>query len=261
VINLSRGLAILQVIVKIRQIIVRSFSMFKTINLIFSMLVLSLTFKISAETLPVIPAGCFDEAVFCTEAEVVNKVIDGREREVINVKVFMVASFSEFESVEDLLALFFDFNSWDEYANKEGSERIKFKGQTASQNLGSVVVNGIETQRHYAHYKIKSPIGYITVRAVGYYWMVEPFEGAEVSAQFENQTSGTFEIPSEGVLEGGEGFKYTAGNFHIRKDEENQEYVMYFNADVIPSITILPSVAKKPILGGFESILKGMFDL
>ena len=111
--------------------------MFKWINLFFStFFLLGLSLKISAETLPVIPAGCFDEAVFCTEADVVNKVIDGMEREVINVKVFMVAGFSDFASVDDLLARFFDFNSWDEYSRKEGSERIKFKGQTSSQNLG-----------------------------------------------------------------------------------------------------------------------------
>ena len=78
--------------------------MFKWINLFFStFFLLGLSLKISAETLPVIPAGCFDEAVFCTEADVVNKVIDGMEREVINVKVFMVAGFSDFASVDDLL--------------------------------------------------------------------------------------------------------------------------------------------------------------
>ncbi len=237
--------------------------MFKLINLFFSSLfVICFSLEVFAtEKLPSIPSGCFDEAVFCTEADVVNKIIEGKEREVINVKVFMVTSYSDYENVEAILALFYNFNSWDEYANKEGSGRIIFNGQSSSQNLGPIDVGGVKTQRHYAHYKIKSPIGYITVRAMGYYWTIKPFEGATVSTQFENQTSGLFKIPGEADLNGGEGFKYTAGNFHVRKDDAKEEYVIYFDADVIPSITILPNVAKKSILGGFESILKGMFDL
>lgn len=226
---------------------------------IFALLILSTS--VLANTLPEIPSDCFDEDVYCTRAKVIRKVVGGESRKVINVKVFAVVSFDDYESVDELMDLFFDFNSWDEYAANEGSGRILFNGQTSSQHMGYEMINGFEVAKHYAHYRIKSPIGYIKVRAMGYYWMVNPYEGAVVSAEFHNQTTGVYEIPGEDTLYGGEGFKYTAGDFHVTMDEDNEEYFIIFNADVVPSISILPSVAKKPILGGFESLLKGMLDL
>ncbi|MCK5072719.1 MAG: hypothetical protein KAQ98_04780 [Bacteriovoracaceae bacterium] len=215
-----------------------------------------------AGTFPEIPDGCLDEDIYCSEAKVVKKIIDGESKKVIRIKIFVLGTADDYDSEQDILDLFFDFDSWGDYAEMGDSRTIKFK---KSLNLGPITWNEHETFRHYANYKIKAPfpINWMNVRAMGYYWNIEPYEGAVASCMFENQTSGVFEIPGEPTLHGGEGFKYTDGEFHIKVEgeEDEKEYYMYFTADVIPAIDFLPSIAAPYVHAGFLAILKGMFDL
>jgi opacity protein-like surface antigen len=240
----------------------------KFIIILVSLILVSSAFAVEKE-FPTIPDDCFDVNIYCSNSEVVKKVItvldvDGKlvtkESSVVNVKIFLVlGSETDFIKLDTIKKRFFDFNSWEKYA-KDYKKVVRYK---KSFDMGDTIIGNETIKRHYVNYKMKGPFGkWFKVRTVGYYKGLEaPIQDANYSAIFENQLKGTFKVEGEDVLKGAEGFNYTAGEFHIKYDEDEDVHLVYYTANVKPGVNLFGAehVAKKHVEAGILALLKGMF--
>ncbi len=213
--------------------------------------------KILLAELPQIPYECFDYDIYCSHFKLVEKIIDGQKTKVIEATIFVVLSKEDY-SIKNIIDLFFNFDSWKEYAESEGSNAIVFQ---SSMHLGTFERDGHTVHKQYIHSFLKAPapIFSITFRGVGHFWLTDPVVGATHSGKFNYLDKGYFHIPNEPPLDGAEGYKYHAGEYHLKADKD--EVYIYFKAWVIPEINLLPQIAAPYIEQSYLSLLKGMFSL
>lgn len=221
-------------------------------------LALGLTSAASAAgKLPTIPAGCFDDKLYCTETAVVD-ASDGHR--VIRVKFVAMTTINEFPTAQSIVDKYFSFGDWFDYAR--GTDAIKIE-QSA--------LRGVEGDNdklfHYSRYIVQAPfpINKSRVREVSQYNRMTPVPGAVISYSYSLVQSSHTNLPEEDVkwktLNGSEGVKRKDGEIHIQFNEETGEYYLFMVTDVIPGIDLLPKVAAPYIERGIVAVAKGMLNL
>ena len=202
-------------------------------------------------TLPNIPDDCFDEEVFCHNWEVLKKRNPNNPhgKRVIRINFFAEIDGFEFDSFNDLVGRFINFDAWPEYT--KNSENIKM---SFSKRLPSIVdENGEVIHRHEAHYTMKGPRiigGKVNVRELALYKQIPLVEDAVASWALKHDKG------YEHV-----GIKHKTGVLHLTYDEDSDTYKVYIVLDVIPEINILPKVAAPYTEAGLVDTFKGMFNL
>lgn len=201
--------------------------------------------------LPNVPDDCFDEEIFCHNWEVLKKrnPKNPHGKRVIRINFFAEIDGFEFESHEDLIGRFINFEAWPEYT--KNSENIKM---SYSKRLPSIVdENGVVNHRHEAHYTMKGPRiigGKVSVRELALYKEIPLADGAKASWALRHDEN----YESTGV-------KHKTGVLHLAYDEDEDVYRVYIVLDVIPEINILPKVAAPYTEAGLVDTFKGMFNL
>ena len=210
--------------------------------------------------LPEIPKDCLKDRLYCSQTYVEKMMVKNVMRNVARINVFAVLSKDDWESPNDVVLRFIDFDNWPAYAAYDGTNNIKIK---RCFEMSPLFIGDTEIHRQYLYLKAKAPapIFYIKARSVVHYWLTKPIPGAHLSASFEQQTNNTYVIPGEDILEGAEGIKYNSGEFHLRVDPVSGDYYLYFFALVVPEFDFLLKVAATHIELGYVSIFRGMFDL
>jgi|GEM_PF-6432417 len=206
--------------------------------LIFSLIQI-VSFRVEGATVPNPPSDCFVGKSFCSR---VNVVRDNADRRVIRAEVFVRLNQSEYGSIDDLKAIYFDFEAWPSYAS--GSQNIAFR-----ESKRTVTANG--SIRHLARYKAKAP------------WPIKEMDVAdlleyrELPAVLGGNSVEFVQVPD---FVGRAGLKHNYGQLHLAP-KTNGQWGVYFYTDVIPSIDMLPNTAAPFILRSMEDILRGMFKL
>jgi hypothetical protein len=181
----------------------------------------------------------------------------------IKVRFFIVVDKETYPTVEGLLEKYLAFDQWPAYTESVGSDAIVF---TKSERLSDLTAaDGSLIARHYYDYKMKSPIGYQKVRGVSHNQrLATPHAGALGTIEFVAQTSGPQEVPAgEKPLNGVEGVKMQTGSINAIECVDNKlcsedQWLLTYESDITPAITLLPKVAASSIEAGLETVLVGM---
>ena len=213
--------------------------------------------QVSASSPAAIPANCFQEDFICSSSQVVSRVIEGIKEKVIKINIFALLSKEDFSDYNQIIKIFYDFNTWEKAILKTGTNKVKIKKSLQLEPL-TTQTGGI-IYRQYLNYLVKgpSPLFYVPARAVGHYWQVPAPEGVLYSGEFMHLNKGVFEIPGEGVLMGSVGYRYHSGDYHITQDLQN--YYLHFRAFIIPDIEYLHEALAVFIEDGYKAILKGLY--
>ncbi len=202
---------------------------------------ISLSFSVCA-AVPAIPSNCFSSKHFCSESSVI------RERGKKVIKVIIAAKFvkSKYTNPSELVDLYFDFAKWPDYAAGSSNLNMDF-----SEVLFVRDSNGVEKKRHHVSYTAKAPwpIRNMKVHDLVEYDSATVVDGALIFAKFESVAN----------FQDREGIKLNWGEVYVL--EQGKHYVVLFINKVIPSISILPSVAAPYIERPMLDIFKGMFNL
>lgn len=206
-----------------------------------------------------IDSNNFGNSLICKESRIIKKFVDGRYRKTINTKLGAIIDADDVEDEKELFNIFLDFNAWGMYAQREGSETVRFR---SSRKLATKYIGNREVLRHYTHFATKAPapLYYQWVRAVINYWKIDPVHDSLVSYRFISD-KGKNQIKGEEVLFGSEGMRHYEGVLSIFFDAENMEYIVYTEFWLVPVINILPEFAIPPIERGLIALVKGMFEL
>ena len=202
-----------------------------------------------AKSLPEIPGDCFDNDIFCNDAKVTKKKIDGEQKQVIHVEFFAKLDPAEFGESDDILFRFLDFNYWDNYV--AGSSFLQYYETVA---LDSVMIDDQEVFRHYCHYWTKAPfIGKQEVYEQALYREVFDYDGVVFSWFFS----------PDPTFKKAKGIKYKEGYLHLTYDEDEGVYYAYVIIDVIPdfSFSIALHLAAPYVEDALVEVFKGMFGL
>ncbi|MBT3984460.1 MAG: hypothetical protein HOE90_24100 [Bacteriovoracaceae bacterium] len=232
----------------------------KSITKFYLTLVLALGMIIPAafagKALPEVPDDCFDSNSFCTKRAVLRNAAGKRY---INVQFFAAISEDDFDTPEDIVDMYFDFAEWGEYT--KGTNEVKMK---VTLPMGTYTKDGTVITRHYATYKTKAPfpIGKVHIREVTDYIPLTAYDGAELSYYYTLADASTpIKVPGHGVYKKPEGLKMKNGHIHVAYDEDNGEYILFLNANVIPGIDLLPKIAAPYIERSIVAVAKGMLGL
>ncbi len=194
-----------------------------------------------------LPSDCFEEEDFCyTYGVEYNEELD---RKVIRVHFHAQLYIDDYEDVDEVVGLFLDFDSWDDYtASMDDYDKV---GDALKYNdvvFVSSVGNGMTHTSHFwtdapwpiSKMEIKERSLYeeieVDIALKGYKFYLDP--------QFNN-----------------EGIKYKSGVVRIYLDDEEDMYYASATLDVIPEIDFLPTVAAPYVSRGLIAIFKGMFDM
>ncbi len=211
--------------------------------------------------LPVAPDGCLRDIVtlgYCSSFEA--PVFRGP----IKVNFFAVVPADQFADIDTIVKRYTGFDKWPAYVLASGSDAVVFN-QSATLAPLPATEESPEILRHYADYRIDSPIGYQDVRVVTHNFEVAPYANALASLEFEVQTTGPQEVPADAPnLDGSEGVKEQTGSVHVVDCVNTdlcgeQELLLIYESTILPEIDLLPRVAAESILQGIESILIGMY--
>jgi hypothetical protein len=207
------------------------------------------------------PSNCGDDLVvqqYCSDYTA--GILSGG----VEVSFFAVVDKADYPTIDSLLAKYTDFAKWPDYVAATGRTAIIFNQSLKLESLPASQTSN-EVLRHYADYKIDSPLGYQDVRVVTHNVTVDPYEGALGSVEFEVQTEGMQDLPVDvAPLEGAVGVKSQTGNVHVvdcAKSDlcTDERYLLIYQSKIVPEIDLLPKLAAGPISEGIESILIGMF--
>ena len=215
----------------------------------------------AAKSLPELPKGCAQDIAvkgFCSGFST-SGVTSGS----VTATIFAVVDTASYPDAQSLYERYVDFDQWPDFAANSGSPDIIFNASVRmpSETDG----NGNEVIKHYFDYEINSPIGFQKVRAVSDYRLVDAYDGASLSLEFDVRTQGPQSVPA-GVepLTGAVGVKSQTGVVHAIDCSttelcgEGQIMIAYYS-EVRPAIDLLPSLAGPAITAGSEAILIGMF--
>ena len=160
-----------------------------------------------AAKLPQVPTNCFESETYCHHTRV---IYDSNNRKVIRLNLFASFDFDEFDSYQEILDLYFDFEEWGTYT--EESEDIRF---IETRTLDSIFIDGKEIRRHKAHYFTKAPwpIREMESDELTLCEQIDPYEKSIISWHFYLDKS----YPNMGM-------KYKSGYLHIRFDQDQDKY-------------------------------------
>jgi hypothetical protein len=203
-------------------------------------------------------AGCvasIEEQRFCVETDASSFPI--------SIRFYIVVDKEAYPTVETLLDKYMAFDEWPAYTETVGSDTIVFNRSARLDDMTSE--DGSTIARHYYDYKLKSPIGYQKVRGVTYnHRLATPYAGSEGTIEFAAQTTGAQEVPSgEKPLNGAEGVKLQTGVINAVACTSNDlcgegQWLLTYESNITPAITLLPKVAAGSIQQGLETVLVGM---
>ncbi|MDI1451265.1 hypothetical protein [Polyangium sp. 6x1] len=202
---------------------------------------------------PPTPANCFSHSAANHYPRILE---DGKT---IRVLSFIRQPEDDWESAQDLLDLFIDFDQWGEYAKAAGTGDIAF---VTSKRLPDTVIDGHQVMQHYSEYYVKGPLG-IKQHIVELNHVrrrVPPYEGAELSLEFALAPRNITEIPGIGPYKP-VGVQDVRGTFHISKRPTEADYVVTIQVDVLPTQDFAPNIAISYILDVGKTMVKGMFNL
>ena len=214
-----------------------------------------------SKSLPVAPDGCVRDIVtfgYCSSFDA------PLFRGPIDVNFFAVIPADQFADMDAIIGRYTSFEKWPDFVLASGSDAVVFN-QSATLASLPATEDSPEILRHYADYRIASPIGYQDVRVLTHNFMVAPYEGALASLEFTVQNSGPQDVPTDApALNGSEGVKEQTGSVHIVDCADSDlctddQLLLIYESRILPEIDLLPRVAAESILQGIESILIGMF--
>lgn len=217
--------------------------------------------KTKAKILPSPPAHCGADIAqegYCAETSATG-VFAGT----VKITLFTVVDKADYPDADHAVERFVDFDLWTEHVLSTGRDEIVFDRSVAMPT--TIDQMGRAIFRHYADFKIKTPIGYQSVRAVTHNYGVQAYFGALKSLEFQVQLEGNQEIPDgEKPLFGAEGVKEQFGSVHAASCINydfcyDHELLLVYQATIKPTINLLPKVAANSILKATEVLLIGMF--
>lgn len=220
------------------------------------------SFSAQAKELPPVPENCASDIEiqgFCTDYDA--PLVRGP----VTIRFFIAVEQEDFPTYQDAVNRYLDFNSWPQYLEQSGTDRVVFFESSLLEPLDSAP----EVFRHYSNYKMNAPVvGWQYIRVVLHNKEVEPYEGAIASLEFHAQKDKSFPQPgipaAEKPLYGTEGLKDQVGTVHIADCTESElcldgQWLLIYESTIAPDIDLLPRVAAGVIQEGIEGILSGMF--
>ncbi|MBF0360092.1 MAG: hypothetical protein HQK49_03735 [Oligoflexia bacterium] len=233
----------------------------KSVLILLMLVTISITssLNIQAATMPAAPAGCFDNASFCSNYEVVR---ENGQRYIV-VRLFGNIDATNYEGPQDLIDRYVDFARWPEYIN--GSDYLNII-KSVPFTVFKDPNDGLDVNRHYVHYSTKAPfpIYRVYIKEVADYKKLvpNPYEGdAEVALKFYILKE-RVQIEGEAdYLEKPEGIKEKSGELFVKRNKNSNSYYVYSITRSVPGIDLLPSVAAPYIEGSVVAIFKGIFGM
>ena len=206
--------------------------------------VLLFCFDICSEELPRIPEDCFANKRFCTSVNIFRE--SGEKK--LNIKVFGKISKSDFVTVEEIVGQYFDFDSWPDYSSDSRSITfVESRPETFTSE------NGRSFVAHYFDYWIKAPFPLNKMRVAG----LSKYENVS-----QNYPQSLDSIAFSIVGENSRGLKEYWGVIHIAESAVDEDfYNLYFQAVVLPEISIGLGMAGPYIERPLSDIFVGMFGL
>ena len=204
---------------------------------------------------PDIPNGCFDQDVYCSHTQVLE--IDGDKN--IRIEFFATADLADYPLPQDVVNKYFAFDHWEEYTADSNAISVQASALLKMEGAYDQLIQ-------YSRYINDGPfpISKIRVREVTLYQRIPHIEGADISYTF-SLLPGTFNNLPEvddkyKSYDHPDGVQKKEGEIHVKYLPQEERYVMYIRADIVPTIKLLPNVAAKFIERSFVAVSKGMLN-
>lgn len=200
----------------------------------------------SPSPIPNVPSNCFNDDCYCVDTHLFKNQQGER---VIRVDIFAKFSKWDFQSVDDIVARYFDFSNWPNYVSRNGEDHIVF---LLSRELSPISENQQTIRRHETVFTSRAPIGRVEIRELTNYKKAEQTNGLLYGVDF-------YPAPNYAHV----GARQMGGLYIKYYDKSEEEYLVFFRADSIPDpeLNWASYIMASYIRNGMVSIFKGMFRL
>lgn len=190
------------------------------------------------------PTNCFDNEVYCATTSIST---NADNLYVIHVSFFAKLEKEDYQSLQEIIDLFFDFAKWPIYASANGENHLVF---SLSKELPPIIINQKKIRRQLAKFTTKSPIGRITIKELIHFKDLSPVHDALYKVMF---------YPDPNFKH--KGAKQSGNMSIVFFDGTYKEYLINVNMDTIPELNFLPSLILPYVRNGIISLLRGMLEL